>query len=113
MRKIKFVLLILILVFLLSSGPCFADYLVCDPYTEGEVDHFLVSLDGQPAVEIPYSLHISGAAIVFDLSTLGDIAAHSFDIRAVNAQGRESDPVPFGLIAKPSASNLLSIRIVE
>jgi len=113
MRKIKFISLVFVLVFLFLSGTGFAAYLVCDPYPPGRVDHFLVSVDGQAPAVIPYSLHSSGAAIVFDLSSITDTATHAFVIKAVNAQGRESDPVPFDLSAKPSSSNLLTIRIIE
>ena len=120
MKKTRLLILITIM-FFFWPGLCFANYLGCDPYAVGEVDHFLVSVDGLTPVTVPYSLHSSGAAIVYDLTGLDLTVPHAFEIWAVNSQGMKSDydsavagdqPVPFDLNAKPSSGNLSTIRIL-
>lgn len=95
----------LIIALVLISLAAIADaapFLVCDPYPpEAQITAFVGILDGKP-FSTPYSLHASGAAIVFDIATLDD-GPHTFtEIRAANPRG-QSDPVPFDLPAVPSS----------
>lgn len=95
-------LIITLTVLLIASQALAAPFLVCDPYPpEAQITAFIGVLDGKP-FQTPYSLHSSGAAIVFDIGTLDD-GPHTFtEITAANPRG-QSDPVPFVLPAVPSS----------
>ena len=102
--------IIMVLMILLCSSIAYANpFLVCDPYpAEQEVTYFSMLVDGS-SVNVPYTLHSSGVAVVLDLGPLSVSAHQITEIKACNVRGC-GDPVPlFGVPGIPNSLNGLRL----
>ena len=87
MKKILVAILLGSALFCLAYGLGYADFLVCDPYpADVQVQGFRGTVNGT-AFDTPYALHASGAAIVYDCSSLGSGKWDFVNIRAYNVRG--------------------------
>ncbi len=79
-------------------------FLVCDPYpSEVAVTKITGTVDGQ-SFETAYSLHPTGAAIIYDMGALNLNNPHNFgDIRACNPIGCSDPAISFTSPVRPSA----------
>ena len=90
----KRLFLILAIIFFSAAISWATPFLVCDPYESAVgVTKFTGTLDGA-AFEKAYSLHSSGAAIIYDMTGMNLNVSHIFaDLKACNSVGC-SDPAP-------------------
>jgi len=114
--KMKFMVKFLIALFLIGGllcGPAVIwanPFLVCDAYpTDAEIQGFRGTVNGV-VFDTPYSLHASGAAIIYDCVGLGSEKWNFVNIRAYNVRG-ESVNVPFVYPALPGDPAMM--RIVQ
>ncbi len=111
MRKFGIAILLGLTLFCLAYelGIC-SPFLVCDPYpADVQVQGFRGTINGV-AFDTPYSLHSSGATIVYDCAGLGPEKWDFINIRAYNVRG-ESVGLPFVYPALPgSPANLRRVQ---
>ena len=112
----KFMVRFLIALFLIGGllcGPAViwaAPFLVCDAYpADVGVQGFRGTVNGV-AFDTPYSLHASGAAIVYDCAGLGPEKWDFINLRAYNVRG-EGASTPFAYPALPGS--LVNPRLVQ
>ncbi len=120
MKKVVLAVVLGVALAFLIFGQVWADSLVCDPYpADVQVQGFRGSvivyntssgmMDGI-AFDTPYALHASGAAIVYDCSSLGSGKWDFVNVRAYNVRG-ESIGVGFTYPALPgSPANLRKVE---
>lgn len=102
-KKIGIAILLGLALFCIAYGLGYCDFLVCDPYAaDDQIQGFRGTINGQ-AFDTPYSLHPSGAAIVYDCSALGPEKWNFQNIRAYNVRGESVPPVSFVFPALPVA----------
>jgi len=96
----KFMVKFLIALFLIGGllcGPAViwaSPFLVCDAYpVDAEIQGFRGVVNGTP-FDTPYSLHASGAAVIYDCVGLGPEKWDFQNVRAYNIRG-EGTAVPF------------------
>ncbi len=110
MKKFSIPVLLGLTLFCLAYGLGYADFLVCDPYpADVQVQGFKGKINGV-TFDTPYSLHPSGAAIVYDCANLGPEKWDFVNIRAYNVRG-EGVGIPFVYPALPGS--LVNPRLVQ
>ena len=109
MKKIIGFLIVFLMIASISHA---APFVLCDPYTDPNTmpDEFIVAFDSGVTESIPYSLHSSGAAIIYDLDGIAP-GNHTIEVRAKNAAG-ESGVVTWnfllpGVPLRPSGLGVL------
>ena len=98
-------LILVLAFFILTATQAWSEaILVADPYPiDSGISEFGVTVDGGTTEYIPYTLHSSGAAIVYRGGVLEDDGRHEFRIWAIALDGRGSEIVPFTLYGRLSS----------
>lgn len=109
MRQIILIMIVIVAVFMFSNNAQAADeWLACDPPAE-TISGYNVIFNGASAVFVPFQLSLSGNDSL--LWNITGIDSATFEIQAINDQGRKSDFIPFVLNPKPKDAS--GFRTIE